>query len=644
MPERHAESLIVDEDGAVSELERPGVHANGHSRNMLTGPHRHGRSLRQEADGIVPLRPRVLNLSLWQGRERSVAITAVVLIVLSVVFLIRPISWEPIGGLQPMPGVMTVPRLYTIFVPVAMAVASFVIMRSLLQIRHWSRYFGIFGLAVLAVDAGALSRNFALTLIAGRTASVPPAALHAATQLAIYGLLASLAAIVSACLSIGSAAKESRRRKVAPWLMGAAFALPVGAYLASIQLPAPVLHYLYQREPSLNSHWPASSAMASAVFIPYQRLLYMGVVLAAWQAVTFSQAINEAGPKIAYMMRRVPQFLLLILAAAKLLFDIFGYLHRLPADLGGDAPIWDLGVNSWVWPVAVLLTVPAAVVLLRRVKTDHLSPLPAIPVVILAALFSLFGPVQVVSQALDDFVPRLGIHPAGPLGVLFVAPTVLFVLAAALTLAGLVYYWNRNRAAAALFGLSFVIQLPGALNDVLREPVPVPGLGHIDAIISAATFAWCLLAVVRVAPPVPIWLWALWIGFTILVHFNTLLPGSVQTAFFTVAVILPLAYTLLWAADPVNKAAKDHAPQATLALGLMAMLLLLICVQVWVGDRFGRANNTFVINEAIFQEGARQQIAIPLLAVLTWLYALKLGTKPASRKKAHPGAHRRRQA
>lgn len=170
----------------------------------------------------------------------------------------------------------------------------------------------------------------------------------------------------------------------------------------------------------------------------------------------------------------------------------------------------------------------------------------------------------------------------------------------------------------------------------------MPGLGHIDAIISAATFAWCLLAVVRVAPPVPIWLWALWIGFTILVHFNTLVPGSVQTAFFTVGVILPLAYTLLWAADPINKAAKDHAPQATLTLGLMAMLLLLICVQVWVGDRFGRANNSFVISGAIFQEGARQQVAIPLLAVLTWLYALKLGTKPASREKAQPGAHRRR--
>jgi hypothetical protein len=596
----------------------------------------------QEADGIVPLKPRVLNLSLWQGRERSVAITAVVLVVLSVAFLIRPISWEPIGGLQPMPGVMTAPRLYTIFVPVAMAVASFVIMRSLLQIRHWSRYLGIFGLTVLAVDAGAVSRNFALTLIAGRTASMPPPALHAATQLAIYGLLASLAAIVSACLSIGSAAKKSRRRKVAPWLMSAAFALPAGAYLASIQLPAPVLHYLYQREPAFNSHWPASSTMASAIFIPYQGLHYMGVVLAAWQAVTFSQAINEAGPKIAYMMRRIPQFLLLILAAAKLLFDTFGYLHRLPADLGGDAPVWDLGVNSWVWPVAVLLTVPAAVVLLRRVKADRLSSLPGVPVVILAALFSLLGPVQVVSQALRDFLPRLGIHPAGPLGVLFVAPSVLLVLAAALTLVGLVYYWNRNRAAAALFGLSFVIQLPGALNDVLREPVPVPGLGHIDAIISAATFAWCLLAVIRVAPPVPIWLWALWIGFTILVHFNTLVPGFVQTAFFTVGVILLLAYTLLWAADPINKAAKEHAPQATLTLGLMAMLLVLICVQVWVGDRFGRANNTFVIKEAIFQVGARQQIAIPLLAVLTWLYALKLGAKPASKEKAHPGAHRRR--
>ena len=50
----------------------------------------------------------------------------------------------------------------------------------------------------------------------------------------------------------------------------------------------------------------------------------------------------------------------------------------------------------------------------------------------------------------------------------------------------------------------------------------------------------------------------------------------------------------------------------------MAMLLVLVAVQVWIGDRFGREFNAFVNSGAIFQTTARQLIGLPLLLLLTW--------------------------
>ena len=219
---------------------------------------------------------------------------------------------------------------------------------------------------------------------------------------------------------------------------------------------------------------------------------------------------------------------------------------------------------------------------------------------ILAAIYSLFGPIQVVAQALLDFDPLLGVHPP-PGSPLFIPPNVVIDLAAVLTFAGLLYYWQRQRPAAAVFGFSLLLQLPGVVNSILGTTFPIPGLGPLDTILSAAIFLWCLLSIVGAAPRVPTLLWALWIGLTILTHFNTLVPDTAQSALFTIFAVLPVAYTLLWAAEPLNKTAKRAPEQATLALGLMATLLIVVSVQIWLGDRFGRIDNTFIHDGSIFQ-------------------------------------------
>jgi hypothetical protein len=620
---------LAESDGDI--YGRLMAHDAGDPLNRLADLPHHERSLWQDADDILPLKPRPLSLAGWKGRERTMAATAVVLIAVTVVLLLRPISWAAVGGQQPMPGVMTIPKLYIVFVPVAMALASFILMRSLLRISHWSRALCVIGLALLAVDAGARIRIEAFSLVAGRATTVPPAAMHAVSSFAESGLLAELLAIVGACIAVRAAPPTSWRRHVAPWLVASAFLLPVLGYLASLELPAPLAAALHAHQVVTDASWSPASSMAAAVLEPYHGLLYMALVLAAWQAVTFSQAIGEAGPKIAVLTRRVPQVLLLAMTAAKLAFDVTGYLHRLPTDFGGGAALWDLGVNSWAWPVALLIVAPAAFLLLRRIRLEDTREFSIGPVVILAAIYSLFGPIQVVAQTLLDFDPALGVHPP-PGSPLFIPPNVVIDLAAVLTFAGLLYYWQRQRPAAAVFGFSLLLQLPGVVNSILGTTFPIPGLGQLDTILSAAIFLWCLLTIIGAAPRVPTLLWALWIGLTILTHFNTLVPDTAQSALFTIFAVLPVAYTLLWAAEPLNKTAKRAPEQATLALGLMATLLIVVSVQVWLGDRFGRIDNTFIHDGSVFQLATRQVLAMPLLAVLLWVYFLKHRDKVPARE------------
>jgi hypothetical protein len=111
------------------------------------------------------------------------------------------------------------------------------------------------------------------------------------------------------------------------------------------------------------------------------------------------------------------------------------------------------------------------------------------------------------------------------------------------------------------------------------------------------------------------------------VHFATLVPDHTQTALFVAGALLPVAYGLLWAGSELNSLAHRRPSQATLALCVMAALLLIVAVQVWINDRFGREFNSFVAGGAIFQESGRQLIGLPLLALLCWRAFVRAPTK-----------------
>jgi hypothetical protein len=601
--------------------------AAGDSRARPADAARHHVSAWEEVDAIVPLRPRPVHLERWSAAERPAVATALALLALIALLMLRPLSWGGIGGEQTMPGVATIPRSYLVFVPIAMAICSWLLTRLLTRLRHWSRYLGIAGLTTFAIDAGARVHIEASTLIGH--GPLPPEALKVVDRLASVGVLAELLALAAGVLAARAGRHKARWTRFAPWLMAAAFLLPLLAYLESLQLSPAIAARLIVPDPSLGVSASASGTLAYAIFEPYLLLIYMGAALAAWQAVTFAQAISEAGPRAARLIHRavvsrpllkrsrVALVALTLLATAKLLFDIAGYSHRLPAALGGGAVIWSHGQSPYVWYYTCLVVAPAAGLLLGRLRHEHTRLSLTSPLVILATLFALLGPVQVLTETLTDFDPALGIHPAAG-QPLFVSPQLVSEIALVASGLAFAYYWRRNPPAAALFGISILIAAPGVIAVALAAQPPVPGIGRFDLVISALMLAWCLTHLLRITRPPPPWLIAAWLGLTVFTHFTTLVPEHTLIALFVVGALLPLAYGLLWAGSGLNELARRHPAQATLALCTMATLLLIVAVQVWIGDRFGRQFNAFIDGGSIFQETGRQLVGLPLLALLCW--------------------------
>ncbi len=416
---------------------------------------------------------------------------------------------------------------------------------------------------------------------------------------------------------------------MAPWLMAAAFLLPLAAYIWSLTFSPAIRAALQAPDQSLGVTAGAPSTMAYAIFEPYIGLIYMTAALAAWQAATFAQAINGASTRATgllhrlvsdstnLMRKRATLLLLLALAAGKLLFDLAGYAHRLPSALGGNAAIWTQGQGPLVWYYTLIVAVPLSVLLLRRLRIEHSRLSLAGPTLVLAALFALCGPVQLLLQALADVDPALHLQPQ-PGSPFFIPLEVTDYTALVLTGIAAAYYWQRHPPAAALFGISFIIGAPGVIGGALAVHAPIAGLGRWDLVASALVFGWLLLHMLKAVRLPPPWLIAIWVSLSVLVHFTILVPEHLQESLFVFGALLPLAYTVLWAGHELNDLARDRPARATLALCVMATILVVVAVQIWIGDRFGREFNSFINSGAIYQQTSRQLIGLPLLMLLCW--------------------------
>lgn len=593
----------------------------------------------EELDEIVPLRPRPVRLGSWQSASHRLIVGAALLLtLLAALVLLRPLRWGGLAGEQSMPAVAVLPRTLIAFVPLAMAAAAGLTMQLLIGIRRWAGALGIVGLALLGLEANARVRIEAATLIRLHATTVNARAFVG--LLALCGLAGGICAVAGAIAGIR--ANLSRKRShIGSWLISASFLLPLVAYLISLATPSALAGQLYAVSRDLGTRATPPEVMAYAIFQPYIGLIYMAVVLAAWQAITFAQAISEASPLAARLVTRsyarthkeravtdrgareridVRAWLIATTVVAvggvKLAYDIAGYAGFLPNALGGNADLWKYGNTKFVWYFTVLVAAPLAWSLLRRIHPEDKGKPLGPPLIVLSLLFAILGPIQIISQTLADVAPGLvPLHPAAG-QPLFVSLTLLNWVTLIGIGAGTPYYWHRNRPAATLFGIAFVIYAPGLVNAGTGLSLPIAGLGRLDLVMSAVALAWSVGYLVRLAARPPTWLVALWLGLSVLVHLTTLIPGAWQSRFFTFGALLPLAYGLLWAGGQLNELARTRPIEAALSICLMALLLIMLTAEIWIGDRFGRQFNVVVTDGGIFQASARQAIGIPLLAIL----------------------------
>ena len=520
-----------------------------------------------DVEAIVPLRPTPINLREWPDTTRRSAWAAIAVLTVAAVLLIRPVTWNGLGGAQAMPGVATIPKIYLAFVPVAMATCAWLLAASMIRATHWGSYLGLAGLTVLGVEVGARVHIEASALVGH--AAISASALHAAQSLGASGVIAELLAVSAGVLAMRRKGRATRGHRIAPWLMAGAFIVPLYAYLSALNLAPDIARQLTAPDPSLGVVGTASGNMADAIFQPYLGLIYMSAALAAWQAITFVQAITAGTPHAGRLLRLLENrgqnlilvVMLALLAFGKAAFDIAGYAHELPSWLGADAALWTTGDSSLVWWYTALVVAPISIWLIRRLtRADYEKP-TAMPLLMLCTLFALFGPVQLVTQALSDFDPALRIRP--PAGTpLFVSLNLLDNISLVLTGLAVAMFWRRNRFAAALFAISFMIHAPGVIGGDVGDRLPIAGLGRWDLLVSVVMAIACVFGVVRRRlPPAP--LTALWLGLTVLVHFGTFVPDHVQKTWFVAGALSPVAWTLLWAGRDLNIAARRDAAGAT---------------------------------------------------------------------------------
>ncbi len=308
---------------------------------------------------------------------------------------------------------------------------------------------------------------------------------------------------------------------------------------------------------------------------------------------------------------------LLLAAAVKFGFDVAGYTHALPSAFGGRADLWWQADDGWsTWCFMAVLAAPVAWKLMQRIREEDAHASLTAPLIWLSAAVALQGVVQVLAQTVSEFIPGAHINP--PAGTpLFVPFSIVDWASVVLIGLGVIYYWKRQTAAAALFGLAFVIALPGQLQGLFGLAWPIAGLGRWDLVISGVMFVWSGLFLARRVEAPALWLIASWLGLTVLVHFQTFVSDGQQSRYFVYLALLPAAYALLWAGRRLSRLAEKRPEEALGALCVMALLLVIVAVLVWIDDRFGRASSAFINGTAIFAEGGRQQIGVPLLLVTT---------------------------
>ncbi len=143
--------LVDDDENAYAGLQAIGATEDVNLVDQLPRQH---HELRHELDAALPIRPEPVKVASWRSGLRPAVVVVLALIGFSALLLLRPVSWNALGGEQNVADVAVLPRMNVIFVPVAVAITAAVLTRLLTVSGRWTRFIGIAGIALLGVGPG----------------------------------------------------------------------------------------------------------------------------------------------------------------------------------------------------------------------------------------------------------------------------------------------------------------------------------------------------------------------------------------------------------------------------------------------------------------------------------------------------------
>ena len=437
---------------------------------------------------LAGLWPRVsalydpIDLTQYPLPVRKLVHFSAVLLIIAMLFLVRPIEWQQFGGIQVVADGLSLPIATIIIFASLLGMSSAVATWACLTADHaFIRFMSLISIVpVLALTNTSYERVLlSITNPARSTqdfdilfvlASMPLITLN------IVGLVLPfiLVGAVAACLL----PSELRlQHNVA--IMWAFFA-------ASI----PIIKYLYvllfaETTFRIDSGDTQSTLRALVADSILSSMLIAIQLLAQWANTSAAILIREAGQFARVIAKRVnSRTMVLCLALGKITYATLGFRGTLPSPLGGTSPLWSQVTPSGTWlswlvAIAVAIAVVAMCASARSLK-ERSVPLEGW-IVLFAILISFRTIMEILLRIVDGAFPIIPLPDGDPLYLGNSTGAALeLVVAASIAIC----IRRRNPHAAVLFVVGIVVALPRAIEVIFAFNTGVVNFLMLDLLAS----------------------------------------------------------------------------------------------------------------------------------------------------------------
>ena len=435
-------------------------------------------------------------------------------------FLVRPIEWRQVGGLQVVYDGLSLPIAAIVIFACLLGISSTVATWACLTADHtFIRFLSFVSiLPVLALVNTSFDRALLSIVSPMRSstdsfdilfviASIPLLLLN------VMGLLLPIILVGAIILCL----------LAYPERLFLGITLTMTLFAASI----PVIQYLYVLLFAETTFWTGNNdiqitlraSIADGILSSTLAAIYL---LAQWANTSAAVLIREVGQFARAIARLVKvRTIVMCLALAKVAYAILGFQGTLPRSLGGASPLWRHEVSasessfitdrwlSWLVAVAVAIPIVALCAFARRLE-DRSVPLEGW-IVLFAILTSAGMIVETLLPVIDSAFPFVPLPDRDPLYLNNSTRAALeFILMASIAIS----LRRMNPHAAILFTIGIIVALPRTIEMVFAFKAGVLNFLMLDLLASAfAGIAMFVPSCARWRLPVAVYL----IGSTVMI-------------------------------------------------------------------------------------------------------------------------------